>query len=156
MVADCGSLISGIEGLTRVGVGVDSKYNPLPGPLSGSKEIMTTATNSLMPPPASRISEREIEAQLSSRSTDLPIPVDKDSWKVNYGFDFDGDPSVYVSVTVEDDDIEDGDDKYHKRGKSYLAIHKIVSEIVDPEIFVHVDVYSPSDLKELEELESSS
>ena len=148
------SLVTGMGESNKIRLRARLDGQPYPGPHQALNK-MTTLSPSGMSPPGSRISEDDIKAKLSefSESTELPIPVVLESWKVSYGYDYDGDASVYVSATVEDDNIEDGEDKYSHRNKLHSMIYKLVSRIIDPEFFIYVDLKSPSDLRELEELE---
>ena len=77
-------------------------------------------------------------SSLLPKIKNLPTPVS--SWEVKVGFDYDGDPSIYILATGEDDDIKDEEVKYNKRIDSFSMIYKLVTEKIDPSIFVYVDL----------------
>lgn len=73
------------------------------------------------------------------------LPTTVSDWKVEFGIDHADDPAVFVTITVEDDDITDEKIRYDKRIELFKITCSLVKRMVDREKFVYVDFRMPSD-----------
>lgn len=103
---------------------------------------MTIAT--VMPQLVPETTEGNIENCLRELKQ---LPTTVSDWKVEFGIDHADDPAVFVTITVEDDDITDEKVRYDKRIELFKITCSLVKRMVDREKFVYVDFRMPSDPK---------
>lgn len=88
------------------------------------------------------IDETAIEKRLKELK-DLPTTVI--DWKVQFGVDHAYEPAIFVTITVEDDDITDETVRYDKRIELFKLITNLVSEMTYHDRFVYVEFRMSSD-----------